>query len=62
MPGVTPVQAVHLLELRARIDGLRSRAGLPAFAWTDPEIVPRGDACPGAAHLTELRSAASTPK
>ena len=62
MPGVTPVLAVHLLELRARIDGLRSRAGLPAFAWTDPKVVPRGDARPGAAHLTELRSAASTPK
>ena len=46
MPGVTPVRAVHLLELRARIDGLRAR--LPAFAWTDPEIVPRGDARPGA--------------
>ena len=56
VPGVTPVRAVHLLELRARIDGLRARAGLPAFAWTDPEIVP--GVTPGrAAHLTGLRSA-----
>ena len=41
---------------RARIDGLRARAGLPAFAWTDPEIVP-GVTPRRAAHLTGLRSA-----
>jgi hypothetical protein len=33
VPTVTPVSAAHVLELRARIDGLRSRFGLPAFEW-----------------------------
>ena len=56
VPGVTPVRAAHLLELRARIDALRRRAGLPAFGWTDAKVVP-GVTPARAAHLTELRSA-----
>ena len=56
LPGVTPVRAVHLLELRSRIDALRRRAGLPAFGWTDAKVVP-GVTPARAAHLTELRSA-----
>ena len=56
VPGVTPVRAVHLLELRSRIDALRLRAGLPAFGWTDAKVVP-GATPARALHLTELRSA-----
>ena len=56
VPGVTPVRAAHLLELRSRIDGLRRRAGLPAFGWTDAKIVP-GVTPARALHLTELRRA-----
>ena len=56
VPGVTPVRAVHLLELRSRIDGLRLRAGLPAFGWTDAQVVP-GATPARAVHLLELRSA-----
>ena len=56
VPGVTPVRAVHLLELRSRIDALRLRAGLPAFGWTDAQVVP-GATPARAAHLLELRSA-----
>ena len=56
VPGVTPVRALHLLELRARIDALRLRAGLPAFAWTDARVVP-GVTPARAAHLLDLRSA-----
>ena len=56
VPGVTPVRAAHLLELRARIDALRRRAGLPAFGWTDAKVVP-GVTPARALHLTELRSA-----
>ena len=56
VPGVTPVRAVHLLELRSRIDGLRLRAGLPAFGWTDAKIEP-GVTPARAVHLLELRSA-----
>ena len=55
-PGVTPVRAVHLLELRARIDGLRARAGLGAFGWTDATIRP-GVTPARAVHVTELRKA-----
>ena len=56
VPGVTPVRAAHLLELRSRIDALRLRAGLPAFGWTDARVVP-GVTPARALHLTELRSA-----
>ena len=56
VPGVTPVRAAHLLALRSRIDGLRRRAGLPAFGWTDAQVVP-GVTPARAVHLTELRSA-----
>ena len=55
-PGVTPVRAVHLLELRSRIDALRRRAGLPPFGWTDAKVVP-GATPARALHLLELRSA-----
>ena len=56
VPEETPVRAVHLLELRARIDRLRRRAGLPAFGWTDAQVVP-GVTPARATHLLELRSA-----
>ena len=55
-PGVTPVRAVHLLELRARVDGLRARAGLAASGWTDATIRP-GATPARAVHVTELRKA-----
>ena len=55
-PGVTPVRAVHFTELRARIDGVRSAAGLAPFGWTDPVL--RAGATPvRLVHLTELRRA-----
>ena len=56
VPGVTPVRAVHLVELRFRIDALRMRLGLPGFGWTDATIVP-GVTPTRAVHLTELRGA-----
>ena len=55
-PGVTPVRAIHFLELRARIDALRTGAGLPAFGWTDPTLTP-GVTPVERVHLTELRGA-----
>ena len=55
-PGVTPVKAVHFMELRARIDVLRREAGLARFRWTDPEL--RARVTPvRLAHLVELREA-----
>ena len=54
--GVTPVRAIHFLELRARIDALREAAGRPAFGWTDPALTP-GVTPIRRVHLTELRAA-----
>ena len=54
--GVTPVKAIHFLELRARIDALRTAAGRPVFRWTDPALTP-GVTPISRAHLTELREA-----
>ena len=55
-PGVTPVKAIHFTELRTRIDGLRSAAGLLRFSWTDPALQP-GVTRVRRVHLLELRSA-----
>ncbi len=43
-PGVTPIRAIHFTELRERINALRTAAGLPRFAWTDPGPAGGGDA------------------
>ena len=55
-PGVTPVKGVHFTELRTRIDGLRSAAGLLRFSWTDP-VLRAGVTRVRRVHLLELRSA-----
>ena len=56
VPGVTPVKAVHLTELRADIANLRVQYGLAAFTWTDSSIGARASRIK-AAHLNELRAA-----
>ena len=58
LPGATPVRAIHFRELRARINELRTGAGLPAFEWTDPTLTP-GVTPVKRVHLTELRRALS---
>ena len=55
-PGTTPARAIHIRELRDGIAGLRARAGLPAFQWTDPTLTP-GVTPVRRVHLTELRAA-----
>ena len=55
-PGVTTVRAVHLLELRTRIDAQRVRFKRPAFGWTDPSLT-AGSTPIRAAHVLELRQA-----
>ena len=57
-PGVTPVRAVHFMELRTRIDGLRQAAGLAPFGWTDP-VLTAGTPV-RLVHLVELRAALAT--
>ena len=54
--GSTPVRAIHILELRTRIDILRRREGLAAFPWTDNALVPEVTPIV-AAHLSDLRTA-----
>ena len=54
--GVTPVKAIHFLELRVRIDALRTAAGRAAFGWTDPVLTP-GSTPIRRVHLMELRAA-----
>ena len=58
MPGVTPIRAVHITELRTRIDALRQRANLPGVAWTDP-VITAGVTPVRAVHTQELRTAVS---
>ena len=56
VPGETPVKAVHFTELRARIDAVRSAAGLAWFGWTD-SVLRAGVTRVRLVHLLELRSA-----
>ena len=52
----TSIKAVHLTELRARINGLRARYNLAAYAFTDPTIV-AGATIVKAQHIGDLRTA-----
>jgi hypothetical protein len=54
--GSSVIRAVHITELRGRIDALRIRFGLPVFRWTDETLIP-GTATIRAQHITELRMA-----
>jgi uncharacterized delta-60 repeat protein len=54
--GVTPIRTVHIAELRTRVDALRVKDGLSAYAWTDATLV-AGHAKIRAVHITELRAA-----
>jgi hypothetical protein len=56
-PG-TFVKAVHITELRVRIDALRAAHALPAYSWTDPTIT-AGSSVVRAQHILELRTALS---
>ena len=52
----TAIKAVHVTELRERVNDLRRWAGLPPYSWTDPNIRP-GVTPVKAMHLTQLRLA-----
>lgn len=51
-PGVTPVKAAHVTELRTAISSLRARGGLSTFTFADPMLTEIR-----ALHIAELRSA-----
>jgi hypothetical protein len=54
-PGVSTIRALHITELRTRIDALRFQLGLSPFAWTD---VPLGAArVVRHTHVAEMRTA-----
>lgn len=50
------MKAVHITELRSRIDTIRSARGLSAFTWTDPTLTV-GSTTARAVHISELRTA-----
>lgn len=50
--GATPIRAVHIMELRARIDALLASP----FPWTDDPIIPRTTEVRWI-HFSELRMA-----
>lgn len=54
--GMTSIRAIHVTELRERIDVQRVRFGLAAFLWTDATVV-AGVTPVKAVHLMELRTA-----
>jgi hypothetical protein len=57
-PGFSVVRAVHVTELRARIDALRVMHALAAFAWTDSDLT-AGVSDVKAVHVMEMRTALS---
>jgi hypothetical protein len=54
--GITPIRAVHVTELRYRIDSQRARFGLANAVWTDPALSPDSTAIK-AVHIAEMRTA-----
>jgi hypothetical protein len=41
VPGATPIRAIHVIELRSRVDALRLRFGLPTpYNWNTPVLTP----------------------
>jgi microcystin-dependent protein len=54
--GVTEVRAVHITELRDRVQALRTRVALGAYSWTDATL-PSGTAVIRAEHVSDLRAA-----
>lgn len=53
--GVTPVRAIHLNELRTRIDAIRTARGLASFGWSTPSPSAGGTIL--AQHMVDLRTA-----
>jgi hypothetical protein len=56
VPGVTIVLAIHITELRSRVDGLRSRFKMAPYVWNDPVLIPRVSRISGD-HVRQLRNA-----
>jgi hypothetical protein len=50
------IKAIHVMELRQRINAVRAARGLASYAFTDPSLV-AGASVVRAIHITELREA-----
>jgi len=53
---LTIIRAIHINELRTRINAIRAAKGLTAFPWTDPTLTVHSTKVK-AVHVTELRTA-----
>ena len=56
IPGTTLIKAVHITELRSRIDAIRVAKGLAPYAWSDPSLT-AGATSIRAQHIVDLRAA-----
>jgi hypothetical protein len=54
--GTSVIRAVHITELRTRINGIRITRGLSQFDWTDLTLTP-GSTVVRTVHVTEMRAA-----
>jgi len=54
--GTTPIRAVHITELRARINALRGGCGLSSYSFTEPNLTAGVTTAKGV-HITEPRTA-----
>ncbi len=54
LAAVTPVKAIHIMELRQAVDAVRASAGLTAASWTDTSLA---GIVIKAIHIQELRTA-----
>jgi Zn-dependent metalloprotease len=54
--GSTRIKAVHILELRSRIDAIRATKSLGAFPWIDPNLT-TGSTRIKAVHILNMRTA-----
>ena len=63
VPGVTPVRALHVTELRSRVDALRARFNLTPYVWNDfccngpPTPIVAGISIIRWEHVRQLRNA-----
>lgn len=56
LAGSTTVKAVHVTELRSRINAVRALVGLSQFSWTNPTLTV-ANTFVSAIHITEMRTA-----
>ena len=56
VPGRTPIKAMHIVELRSKVNDRLTECGTAAFSFTDPTLLP-GSTPIRAVHVAEIREA-----